>query len=154
MSRKYLFAGWCGMQRCLNLHIAFAEVKGTNKQTQKSLDGWDANSQRTTTLCGKRASCCLCVVKMKPQIFRLGLLAADVHTNLSFHSGIFLDRLSNQCLDSRKTRQSGFDFIYLPWDDCVVVCFFLTSESFSIFMEYHSRPCSTGNLLWFFAVAL
>lgn len=82
---------------------------------------------------------------MKPQISRRGLLTADVHTNLSFHVGILWSVFSDPCLDNRKTRQSGFDFIYLPWDDCAVA--FLTSEGFSIFMEYHSRPCSAGNLL-------
>lgn len=61
-----------------------------------------------------------------------------------FPLGDFLDHVSNQCLDSGKKSQSGFDFIYLPWDGCVV---FLTLESFSIFMEYHSRPCGSGNLL-------
>lgn len=97
----------------------------------------------------KLSSFCLLVVKMKPQIFRLHHFSSLICSPLMFtptwvSTWGFLDCVSNQCLDSGKKSQSGFDFIYLPWDGCVV---FLTLESFSIFMEYHSRPCSTGNLL-------
>lgn len=90
----------------------------------------------------KLSSFCLLVVKMKPQIFRLHHFSSPICSPLMFtptwvSTWGFLDRVSNQCLDSGKKSQSGFDFIYFPWDGCVV---FLTLESFSIFMEYHSWP--------------
>lgn len=84
------------LQWSLNLRIPIAEVKQTNnREKKKSPDSWDANSQTTTTLCGKLSSFCLLVVKMKPQIFRLHHFSSPICSplmftpNLSFHLGIF-----------------------------------------------------------------